>query len=166
MRKSHFIQLAFVLVFAILMSSCESEKPATSFPTKRQQHTVEQSQNESKEEVQEAFDMTNPAFMMGTNLGSLFKTYYKVGDFTNMIRYTSSTTIKKYGREKLLTIYRELNLGFDMAFKKMTNEGNEKILHYEVVINATKQVKRLHVVIENDTARIVPQHLERGEIFE
>jgi hypothetical protein len=33
-------------------------------------------------------------------------------------------------------------------------------------MNATKQVKRLHVVIENDTARVVPQHLERGEVFE
>ena len=166
MRKSHFIQLDFVLVFAILMSSCESEKPATSSQRKPHQHNMEQSQNESKEEEQEAFDMTNPAFMMGTNIGSLFKTYYKVGDFTNMVTITSSTTIKKYGREKLLTIYRELNLGFDMAFKKMTVEGNEKILHYEVVIHATKQVKRLHVVIENDTARIVPQHLERGDIFE
>jgi hypothetical protein len=53
-----------------------------------------------------------------------------------------------------------------MKFKNMTNEGNEKILHYEILMNATKQVKRLHVIIENDTARIVPQHLENGDVFE
>ncbi len=121
---------------------------------------------EDIEEQTETFDMSNPVFMMGTNLGILFKTYYKVGDYSKMLTYTSSATIKKYSKEKILNIYRNLDLGFDMKLTNMTTEGNEKILHYEIVINATKQVKRLHVVIENDTARIVPQHLERGEIFE
>jgi len=166
MKKIQHIHLASFPLVSLLLLSCESEKSASSTPKKSQQYKVVESPNEPKVEEQEIFDMTNPAFMMGTNIGSLFKTYYKVGDFERMITYTSSATIKKFGRAQLLTLYRDLNLGFDMVFKKMTSEGDEKVLHYETIINATKQVKRLHVVIENDTARVVPQHLEEGEIFE
>jgi len=167
MRNFQFITLASFLLSAILFAACESDNSSISIPKKKsKQNETENTQNEAKDEKVETFDMTNPAFMMGTNIGSIFKTYYKVGDFNKMITYTASSTIKKYGREKLRSIYRNLDLGFDMKFKNMTTEGNEKILHYEVVINATKMVKRLHVIIENDTARIVPQHLDRGEIFE
>lgn len=167
MRNFQFITLASFLLSAILFAACESDNSSISIPKKKsKQNETENTQNEAKDEKVETFDMTNPAFMMGTNICSIFKTYYKVGDFNKMITYTASSTIKKYGREKLRSIYRNLDLGFDMKFKNMTTEGNEKILHYEVVINATKMVKRLHVIIENDTARIVPQHLDRGEIFE
>ncbi len=167
MRNFQSVQLASFLVISILFLSCESEKPATSSQKKSQENKIEKTQSLPKEEDKvETFDMSNPAFMMGTNIGTIFKTYYKVGDFNKMITYTASSTIKKYGREKLRSIYRNLDLGFDMKFKNMTTEGNEKILHYEVVINATKLIKRLHVVIENDTARIVPQHLEKADIFE
>jgi hypothetical protein len=167
MRKFNFFQLPIIFVFTVLLSSCENERTMNTSSknnTKQQERVtpVKETQNEETE----TFDMTNPAFMMGTNIGSIFKTYYKVGDFNKMITYTASSTIKKYGRDKLLSIYRSLDLGYDMKFKNMTTEGNEKILHYEVIINATKQVKRLHVVIENDTARIIPQHLENRNIFE
>jgi hypothetical protein len=167
MRKFNFFQLPIILVFTVLLSSCENERTMNTSSknnTKQQERVtpVKETQNEETE----TFDMTNPAFMMGTNIGSIFKTYYKVGDFNKMITYTASSIIKKYGRDKLLSIYRSLDLGYDMKFKNMTTEGNEKILHYEVIINATKQVKRLHVVIENDTARIIPQHLENRNIFE
>jgi hypothetical protein len=167
MRNSQFNTLAIFLLSVMLFESCKNEKPGFSSQKKKTEKiNIETPQNKSKQVEQESFDMTNPAFMMGTNIGAIFKAYYKVGDFNKMITYTASSSIKKYGREKLRSIYRNLDLGFDMKFKNMTIEGNEKILHYEVVINATKMVKRLHVVIENDTARIVPKHLEKSDIFE
>ncbi|MFN5911971.1 MAG: hypothetical protein ACK45H_11590 [Bacteroidota bacterium] len=104
--------------------------------------------------------------MYGTDIGTLFKTYYKVGDFASMLRYTDKGTVQRYGKDSLMKIYRKLDLGFDMRLKNMTVEGNEKILHYETQIQATKEVKRLHVVIEDDTARIIPENLRSGDIFE
>jgi hypothetical protein len=167
MKKFYSIQLPFMLVYTVLLSSCGNDSTTNSLPknnTNQQERVspVKETQNEETDTP----DMTNPALMMGTNIGILFKAYYNVGEINKMIAYTASSTIEKYGREKLSSLYRNLDFGYDMKFKNMTTEGNEKILHYEVVINATKKVKRLHVVIENDTARIVPQHLERGEIFE
>ncbi len=111
-------------------------------------------------------DMSNPVLMVGADIGTLFKTYYKVGDYEKMVQYTNSATIDKFGRDSLLKMYRKLNLGFDIKLKSLTTEGNKKILHYESQTFATKAIRRLHVVIENDTARIVPQHLEKGDIFE
>jgi hypothetical protein len=163
--------LLISLIFTItLLPSCDNQKSTNTNIEMTNQHTKGQTNNIQKVEKEtnedESFDMSNPVLMMGTNLGILFKTYYKVGDYTKMMAYTSSSTINKYGKEKLLNMYRNLDFGYDMKLTNMTSEGNEKILHYEIIINATKQVKRLHVVIENDTARVVPQHLERGEIFE
>ena len=120
----------------------------------------------TKEAVTENADMSNPVLIYGTNIGSLFKTYYKVGDFNAMIRYTDKATIERYGRDSLMKIYRKLNLGYDIKLKNMTSEGDRKILHYESNTFATKGIRRLHVVIENDTARIVPQNLRAGDIFE
>jgi len=160
----HLISLLFVV--STLVSCANDNSPKTKGEKPIEKPKSKPIEKEYTEEQTETFVMSNPAFMMGTNLGVLFKTYYKVGDYSNMLTYTSSSTIKKYGAEKLRIIYRNLDLGYDMKLTNMTTEGNEKILHYEIVINATKQVKRLHVIIENDTARVVPQHLGRGEIFE
>ncbi len=133
-------------------------------------NTMEEEQSSESELVEETapekVDMSNPVLIYGTNIGSLFKTYYKVGDFNAMIRYTDKATIEQYGRDSLKKIYRKLNLGYDIKLKSMTSEGDRKILHYESITFATKGIRRLHVVIENDTARIVPQNLQVGDIFE
>ena len=167
MRRISLFHLVPLLFLTSLFVSCANDQ-STEPPEKKANKNPKPQpiEKQNVEEQAETFDMANPAFMMGTNLGSLFKTYYKVGDYSKMLTYTSSSTIKKYGMEKLRNMYRNLDFGYDMKLTNMTTEGYEKILHYEIVINATKQVKRLHVVIENDTARVVPQHLERGEIFE
>ena len=167
MKRTSFFHLVSLLFATSLFVSCANDQSTKQPGKKTKENLKEKSvKKETTEEDTETFDMSNPALMMGTNLGTLFKTYYKVGDYSNMLIYTSSSTIKKYGTEKLLNMYRNLNLGFDMKLTNMTTEGNEKILHYEILINATKQMKRLHCIIEKDTARVVPQHLERGEIFE
>ena len=165
-RISFFHLISLQLIVSTLSSCTNVNSPVTKTKKAKENSETQPIEKENADEKTDPFDMSNPAFMMGTNLGILFKTYYKVGDYSKMLTYTSSATIKKYGKEKLLKIYRNLDLGHDMKLTNMTSEVNEKILHYEIVINATKQVKRLHVVIENDTARVVPQHLERGEIFE
>jgi hypothetical protein len=135
--------------------------------TAQNKEDVEIHKPDATEEITaEQADMSNPVMIYGSNIGSLFKTYYKVGDFNAMIRYTDKATIERYGRDSLMKIYRKLNLGYDIKLKSMTSEGNVKILHYESSTFATKGVRRLHVVIEDDTARIVPQNLQSGDIFE
>jgi len=167
MKKNAILYLISSLIIFSILGSCTHENSTEPTNNESINNPYPEPIDKQNTEVDtETFTMSDPAFMMGTSLGILFKTYYKVGDFSKMLTYTSRSTIEKYGAEKLRYMYRSLDLGYDMKLTNMTTEGKEKILHYEIAINATKKVKRLHVVIENDTARIVPQHLERGEIFE
>jgi hypothetical protein len=160
---------SFIPLILTIATACSSgaKNDTSSNPEKNVSvNMTPDSISESKEIQKEYFDMSNPAFMMGTNIGSLFNTYYKVGDFDKMLSFTDSASIRKYGRENLKKYYRKADLGMEMKLKNMTSEGNEKILHYELVVNATKIIKRLHAVIEKDTARVVPQDPESGRIFE
>lgn len=157
-------KIVYIFAFSTLISCTSSNNSNKELNPK--EIPSETTSNEEESNGREKYDMTNPAFMMGTDLGTLFKTYYKIGDFKKMVQYTSKATIEKYGADSLEKIYRKLNFGFDMKLKNMTTEGSEKILHYECLTLATKGVRRLHVVIENDTSRIVPLHLEKGDIFE
>jgi hypothetical protein len=150
-----------ILSFVSLIYSCRNEESSQKIPEELISETP------PKTEIKPGkADLSNPVLMYGTDIGTLFKTYYKVGDFASMLRYTDKGTVQRYGKDSLMKIYRKLDLGFDMRLKNMTVEGNEKILHYETQIQATKEVKRLHVVIEDDTARIIPENLRSGDIFE
>jgi hypothetical protein len=156
--------LRFIVISCIIFSvfSCGTENPEVATTNLAEHTNVPDTENDPQEKT----DMSNPVLIYGSNIGTLFKTYYKVGDFNSMIRYTDKATIERYGRDSLMKIYRKLNLGYDIQLKSMTSEGNVKILHYESSTFATKGVRRLHVVIEDDTARIVPQNLQSGDIFE
>lgn len=155
----------FILIIAVFTytSSCQQNNKNKVDIKKTEELSYEEEKNASEENIP---TLSNPALILGTDLGTLFKTYYNVGDFNAMLRYTDKSTLDHYGRDSLIKIYRKLNLGFEMRLRNITSEKNEKILHYEIMTYATKSVKRLHVVIENDTARIVPQNLQTGEIFE
>jgi hypothetical protein len=161
--KTKLIPLLFFSVTACTSGNDNDAAVATEPPMKEKK--VSEYHYEDDEKV-ETFNMSNPAFMMGTNIGSLFNVYYKIGDFEKMLCFTDSASLRKYGRENLKKYYRKADLGMDMKLKNMTSEENEEILHYELVVNATKVIKRLHVIIEKDTVRVVPQHPESGKIFE
>ncbi len=163
-------KICFFPLLLLIATSCASgvEKESEKISEKQDSKNKNNLPDSISEEVNqvEHFDMSNPAFLMGTNIGSLFNTYFKIGDFEKMLTYTDSKSLKKYSRERLKIFYRKADLGMDLKLRNMTSEKNEKILHYEMVLNGTKIIKRLHVVIENDTARIVPQNPESGRIFE
>ncbi len=110
--------------------------------------------------------MNNPVLMSGTNIGKLFNAYYRTGQVEQLITFTDKHTIEKFGREKLGVFYKNLNYGYDMELSGLRQDGDSKLLTYTCIISATKVIKQLRVVIENDTARIVPLNPQLGEIFE
>jgi hypothetical protein len=156
-------KIIYIFTFSTLMSCTSSNNSNKEL---NPQDIPTETTSDEEENNGEKFDMTNPALMMGSDLGTIFKTYYKIGDFKKMVQYTSKATIEKYGSDSLEKIYRKLNLGFDMKLKSITTEEETKILHYECQTFATKSIRRMHVIIENDTARIIPLHLEKGDVFE
>lgn len=102
----------------------------------------------------------NPSFMMGTNFGQFFQTLYRYGKYDEMIKFTSSESIKKYGKKAILEYYENCDFGYNIKIKGRSEEGNYIILSYNANVMATNKVVRMKTVVENDSAKIVLDNLK------
>lgn len=102
----------------------------------------------------------NPGFMFGTDLGKYMQTLYKIGKIDEMVKFTSSETIKKYGVAQVSDYYEDCGFGYDIKLVSMTGDGKYKTLSYNAKINATNKVVRMKVVLENDSAKVVLENLK------
>jgi len=111
--------------------------------------------------------MANPVLMdYGADIGTIFSTYYKVGSIEKMIPFLDKKTKQAYSLIELKKALSKLQLGYDIKLTGMKDSADVKLLSYSCQINATTIIKRLLVVVENDTARIVPSNLNKGNIFQ
>ena len=102
---------------------------------------------------------SNPAFMLGTDLGKYMQTLYKLNKVDEMLKFTTSETIKKYGKEKVRSYYETCNFGYEIKLASMSGDGKYKVLTYNAKINATNNIVRMKTVVENDTAKVVLDNL-------
>lgn len=113
--------------------------------------------------------MSNPIMLSaagGSDIGRLLNAYYRTGQQSKMYPLLDSQTKKSMSKDKVLQLLSKLDYGYDMKLRGATNEGPNYTLTYTCQIAQTKVVKQLKVVVENDTARVVPKDLSRGEIFD
>jgi hypothetical protein len=59
-----------------------------------------------------------------------------------------------------------LQYGYDMKLSGAQKDGNRYTINYLCQIAQTKVVKQLNVIVEDDTARVVPKDLKPGQIFQ
>ena len=112
--------------------------------------------------------MANPIMLSaagGSDIGRLFNAYYRTGQQSKMYPLLDSQTKKSMSKDKLLQLLSKLDYGYDMKLSGATNEGPNYTLTYSCQIAQTKVVKQLKVVVENDTARIIPNAILNGKIF-
>jgi len=102
---------------------------------------------------------SNPAFMLGTDLGRYMQTLYRLNRVDEMLKFTSSETIKKYGRDKVRSYYETCNFGYEIKLASMSGDGKYKVLTYNAKINATNNIVRMKTTVENDTAKVVLDNL-------
>lgn len=103
---------------------------------------------------------SNPSLMLGTNFGQFFQTLYRYGKYEEMLKFTSSETIKKYGKNTLLNYYENCDFGYNIKLKSKTQQGKYYILTYNATVMATNKVVRMKTVVENDSAKIVLDNLQ------
>ena len=103
---------------------------------------------------------SNPSFMMGTNFGQFFQTLYRLGKYDEMLKFTSSESIKKYGKKTILDYYENCDFGYNIKIRGRAEEGSYVILSYNATIMATNKIVRMKTVVENDSAKIVLDNLK------
>jgi len=103
-------------------------------------------------------DFSNPSVFMGSDFGNFFQTLFKQGKFEDMIKFTSAKSIDKFGKDAILSFYRnELEFGYDLGNRpaSVVTSGDTITLNFKANIMATTKIIRLNVFIENDSCKIV-----------
>jgi hypothetical protein len=112
--------------------------------------------------------MSNPIMLSaagGSDIGRLFNAYYRTGQVEKMILLLDSNTKQTFSKEDLRKILVNLHYGYDMKLSGAQKDGDRYTINYLCQIAQTKVVKQLNIVVEDDTARVVPMNLKAGEIF-
>lgn len=162
--KTVYFATIRILVFLFFFSSCTRQ-----WKSNNVDNSTLKNQNidtTTTEKVSEA-TMANPVLMeYGADIGTMFSAYYRVGDIEKMIPFLDKKTKQAYKSSELQKALSKLDLGYELKLTGMRDSSDCKILSYSCQIDATKVIKRLVVKIENDTARIVPSNLAKGNIFQ
>jgi len=111
--------------------------------------------------------MANPILLSdagGSDIGRLFNAYYRTNQQNKMYLLLDSQTKKSLSKDK--DLLSKLDYGYDIYLCGAINDGPNYTLTYTCQIAQTKVVKQLKVVVENDTARIIPKDLLKGQIFQ
>lgn len=157
------IQFLEVFMALIILLSCQTQQKP---PVQVQPAAMPSS---AVQKIEPNKDMSNPIMLAaagGADIGRLFNAYYRVGQQTKMYPMLDSQTKKGLSKDKVLALLSKLDYGYDMKLSGATNEGPHYTLTYTCQIAQTKVIKQLKVVVENDTARIVPKDLLKGFIFQ
>ncbi len=152
MKTKSFILITSVL--AIALSSCKNKEnhiETSIIKTVVKNGPVTNTDLEIKQ-------YSNPVLVYGSSFGNYFQALYKIGKFDDMLKFTSSGSIKKYGTVNIRKMYETMEFAYTIKLKSKTGTDTV-VLNYEAIIYATKNMIRIPVVIENDTVKIVLQSL-------
>jgi hypothetical protein len=143
-----------VLIFVVGITSCSSENKDLEVSTKLVEKKTDLSQ---KQVVEKKGEFSNPAIIFGTDFLSFFKSLRKLGKFDDMIKFTASESIEKYGKSELLKMYENSfnNMSDSKLLNLESNGENKYTMYYSNSEFATKRAFDIKVVIENDSTKLV-----------
>ena len=106
---------------------------------------------------------SNPAFMYGSDFMSFMQACKKTGNYNLMLRFTSSSTIKKFGKEKIMAYYKEKfnNMSKLMLTGIVSYSNNKKTMNYVNKVVATENAISIDIIIENDSCKLIINDLSK-----
>ena len=103
----------------------------------------------------------NPVFYYGTTFGHYFQILHKLGKYEEMLKLTSDQTIEKFGAEKLIEFYQNMNFSYPLKLK--AKNGNT--LFYQTIIFGTNRTLKFHFCIANGKCRVIFHKLDPKNPF-
>lgn len=149
------MQYIILFMFCLLIVGCNN--PIVVKPTSQEKHTYER-----------VITYSNPVLINGSSFGHYFQSLYRLGLYNDMLKFTESGTVQRFGKEQIFNFYQS-KLKFDFELGKLTNvfrRGDTLELTYsETRIEATRRIIRLLVLIENDTCRLILPSLNANPFY-
>lgn len=134
-----------ITIVAILIFTSCSNKPSESTGTT--------SVAVSKMEVKSEF--SNPSFMNGSTFGEFFLSTIRTQNIDLAVKFTSSGSIEKFGLDKIREKYETYNFNYKLSLKSIKQNADTFFLLYTTNEYATGKLKRMTVVLENDSCKLV-----------
>lgn len=107
---------------------------------------------------------SNPAIIYGTDFLTYFKTLRGLGNYAEMLKFTTSKSIEKHGKNAIMVFYVERckNMSKVKLVNITSNSDGTKTLNYINDVVATKNTFSINVIIENDSCKIIlPEKLDK-----
>lgn len=155
--------MKYYLFLVLIIISCQTQQKP---PVQEQPAAMPSS---AVQKIEPNKGMSNPIMLSaagGSDIGRLFNAYYRTGQQTKMYPLLDSRTKKSMSKDKVIQLLSKLDFGYDMKLSGATNEGPNYKLTYTCQIAQSKVVKQLKVLVEDDTARIVPSDFSKGNLFQ
>lgn len=106
-------------------------------------------------------EFSNPAIIKGSSFGSFFITMLKTQNYKMALKFTSKKSIEKFGENKILKKYQDFKYNYQLTQKSITKENDIFTIAYTTNEFATSKIKKINVVIENDSCKLVlPDNLD------
>ena len=105
----------------------------------------------------------DPSVFVGSDFGTFINLLYKQGNFEDMVKWTSSSTISKFGKSEVLEFYKtKMNFGYKLTkLHNKTISGDTIVLHYQTDKFSPDRTIRIPVVIENDSCKLILSNLDK-----
>lgn len=138
--KNIFLFLASLLIF----SSCENNSESIGKPVPS-----------IKEEVSASIEFSDPARMAGSNFGEFFISMLRTQNYDMALKFTSKESIEKFGVDKIKEKYRDFEFNYMLTQKSISRDGDTFVILYATNEYATGKMKKMTVVLENDSCKLV-----------
>lgn len=113
--------------------------------------------------VAQSKPFVNPKIIYGSDFMTFMQSLRKIGNYDMMLQFTSSKSIKKFGKEKIVAYYKEkfTNMSKLKLNNVNSNSDGTKTLEYTNLVAATKYATSVTIIIENDSCKLIlPSNLK------
>lgn len=108
-------------------------------------------------EVKEKKEFSNPSFIAGSTFGEFFVSMLRTQNYDMALKFTSNGSKEKFGSESILKKYKSYDLNYSLKLKSVVQVADTFNLVYVTNEYATGKMKKMTVVVENDSCKLVLQ---------
>jgi hypothetical protein len=146
-----FVKFSFLIFLAI---SCSENK------VKREIFRTQ------KTKQSEVLKVDNPAMFKGKTFGHFMPICHKIGDYQQMLKFTSNETREEYGDSVLIEFYENIQFSYPLELRsKILGDNGSFTLYYITNIGATNKTIQIEGVIEKDTCKVILKRLDKESPF-
>lgn len=140
-----------IIILFLSLVSCRNKE----VPTEAQMVTQAKPIPESK------IEFNDPAFIAGSNFGNFFISMLRNQQYDMALKFTSKGSIDKFGKNTILAEYEKFSFNYKLSQKSMRKTDNTISLVYSTNEYGTAKLKKIEVVVENDSCKLVmPENID------